>query len=86
MAIDVYAAAAVMIECPLSRSLVPAGVHVLSVDELSMTNLLLDCPDCGQDHPWGPADAVLFPGPGSGALHRRQEGSIGGGSPGEGLG
>jgi hypothetical protein len=77
MTVDVYAAAAVMIECPRSRSLVPTGLHVLSIDELTSTSLVLDCPDCGRDHSWGPADAVLLPGPGSEALLRRQEISIG---------
>ena len=45
MATDVYAAAAVMIECPRSRSLVPTGVHVLSVDELTPDDWLLGAPD-----------------------------------------
>jgi hypothetical protein len=74
-----YSAVAVLIECPEAGTLVPTGIHVETHHDLESTNLLLDCPDCGQDHPWEPADAVLASAPppnratvaGVGASHHR---------------
>jgi hypothetical protein len=55
----IYSMAAVLISCPATDALVPTGENVSSLDDLEPKNLLLDCPDCGDDHEWTPIDAVL---------------------------
>jgi hypothetical protein len=55
----IYSMAAVLIACPESGGLVPTGVNVRDLDELDAENVLIDCPDCGLDHPWTKFDAVL---------------------------
>lgn len=49
----------VLIECPQTRGLVPTGFTADHLDELEAENMLFDCPACGGDHPWTPADAVI---------------------------
>ena len=56
---DIYSMAAVLISCPETGGLVPTGVNVRDLDELNAENVLIDCPDCGLDHPWTSVDAVL---------------------------
>lgn len=51
--------AAVLISCPATGGLIATGVDVLDLEELEADNLLTACPECGTDHPWSPADAVL---------------------------
>jgi hypothetical protein len=50
----------VLIECPLTHQLVPTGFEAVDLDELEPSNLLIDCPGCGQDHMWMPSEAVLM--------------------------
>lgn len=38
---------------------VPTGANVHDLQDLDAENLLIDCPDCGLDHPWTNLDAVL---------------------------
>lgn len=49
----------VLITCPITDDLIPAGVEVDDLVELESDNLLTACPVCGRDHGWTPADAVL---------------------------
>lgn len=51
----------VLIACPVTGELVPTGVDVHSLDELEVDHLLIACPECSQDHEWGPTEAVLPP-------------------------
>ena len=55
----------VLIDCPISGALVPTGADAddaEDLDRLPDENLLIDCPDCGRDHEWTPAEAVLSAG------------------------
>ena len=52
--------AAVLITCPTTGGLVPAGVQAAELDELEPENLMSDCPECGREHRWEPMDAVLI--------------------------
>ena len=49
----------VLIPCPSAEWLVPTGKAVESLDELDESNILRRCVECGRDHEWTPADAVL---------------------------
>lgn len=49
----------VLIVCPITEDIVPTGVDVESIEELTTNHLLIACPQCGRDHDWTPADAVL---------------------------
>jgi len=50
----------VMIACPVTNQLTPAGIETASIEKLDQPQyLLIDCLECGQDHPWEPHDAVL---------------------------
>jgi hypothetical protein len=51
--------APVLITCPATHELIPAGIDVRQLDELADRNLLVACPECGHDHEWTPEDAVL---------------------------
>lgn len=52
----------VQISCPTTGDLVPTGVTAGSLEELGDDALLLiACPECGRDHEWAAADAVLAP-------------------------
>ena len=50
---------AVLIACPFNEGLVPTGMEVADLSDLPLRNVLIDCLDCGQDHPWTPNEAVL---------------------------
>jgi hypothetical protein len=50
---------AVLIACPFAEDLVPTRIDAASVDELDEENVLVDCPECGQDHQWTPLQAVI---------------------------
>jgi hypothetical protein len=56
----------ILISCPDSGALVPTGAHADrpddSLDDLPEENLLSGCPDCGSDHRWTRADAIVAPG------------------------
>jgi hypothetical protein len=56
---EVYSMAAVLISCPETGGLVPTGANARNLEDLDAENLLIDCPDCGLDHPWTNVDAVL---------------------------
>ncbi len=49
----------VLIPCPSADWLVPTGEVVERLDELDGSNVLRRCVECGRDHEWTPADAVL---------------------------
>ena len=50
----------VLISCPITRELIPTGVHVVSLEDVErQENLLIACPECGRDHEWKREDAVL---------------------------
>lgn len=49
----------VLIACPDTLDLVPAGFDADDRDELEPLSLLTDCPACSADHEWTPDDAVL---------------------------
>jgi len=49
----------VLIQCPFTEELVPTGAQAESLEALEADNLLIACPECGRDHEWTPADAVL---------------------------
>jgi hypothetical protein len=51
--------APVLISCPATEALVPAGIEVESLDEVVGDNVLVACAECGSDHSWTAADAVL---------------------------
>ncbi len=51
--------APVLITCPTTNELIPAGLDVSALEDLPDDNLLVACPECGQDHQWTPSDAVL---------------------------
>ena len=50
----------VLISCPRTFDLAPTGVEVANVQDVDEHNVLVDCPACGNDHEWGPDDAVLI--------------------------
>jgi hypothetical protein len=49
----------VLIACPVTGDLVPTGETVASLEELEDEYLLIACSDCGRDHEWTPAEAVI---------------------------
>jgi hypothetical protein len=49
----------VLILCPFADWLVPTGQSVDRVDDLDENNVLRRCVECGRDHEWTRADAVL---------------------------
>ena len=50
----------VLISCPITRELIPTGVHVVSLEDVErQENLLFACPERGRDHEWKREDAVL---------------------------
>ena len=49
----------VLILCPSAEWLVPTGKAVERLAELDESNVLRRCVECGRDHEWTPADAVL---------------------------
>lgn len=52
----------VLISCPITGDLVPTGVNATNLEELGDDKLLLIArPECGRDHDWTRADAVLAP-------------------------
>jgi len=51
--------APVLIACPVTGGLVPTGIEAEAEQELLEAHVLLACPDCGEDHQWRPADAVI---------------------------
>lgn len=51
--------AQILTECPVSGGLVPTSVDAENLDDLPLDNVLVACPDCGSDHAWTPADAVM---------------------------
>ena len=51
--------ASVLISCPTSGDLVPAGIDCDTLGELEASNVLAGCPDCNAEHEWTPVDAVL---------------------------
>ena len=51
--------ASVLISCPTSGDLVPAGIDCDSLEELEASNVLAGCPGCDAKHEWRPVDAVL---------------------------
>ena len=51
----------VLIACPVTGELVPVGTNVASLEALEGEYLLIACPECGGNHDWTPADAVLAP-------------------------
>ena len=54
----------VLISCPATGDLVPTGVQADDAEDfehLPAQNLLIACPECGQDHAWTIADAVVAP-------------------------
>ena len=55
-------ASIVLLRCPVTRELVPTGFWADSVDELEPDNELIDCPSCGNDHPWTPSSAIFSAG------------------------
>ena len=59
MLLEEYAAAVVLIECPVTHALVPTGTMAERAEQLPLISLLIDCPDCAQDHLWRAADGVL---------------------------
>jgi len=50
---------AVLISCPQTNGLVVTGADVTALEDLETENVLSSCPECGSDHVWTPADAVL---------------------------
>ena len=50
---------AVLIVCPFAEDLVPTRIDAESIDELDEENLLVDCPECGQEHRWTPTQPVM---------------------------
>ena len=40
----------VLIVCPITEDIVPTGVDVESIDELTTNHLLIACPQGGRDH------------------------------------
>ena len=50
---------AVLIACPDTFDLVPTGVHVADLAELSGEYTLAVCASCGAAHRWRPFAAVL---------------------------
>ena len=54
----------ILVVCPFTEDLVPTGQHADSAQELAALEgrfTLLACPECGHDHVWSAADAVLAP-------------------------
>jgi hypothetical protein len=51
--------AQILTECPESGGLVPTSVDAENLDDLPLDNVLVACPDCGSDHAWTPAEAVM---------------------------
>lgn len=49
----------VLILCPFAEWLVPTGQSVENLADLDETNVLRRCVECGRDHEWTRADAVL---------------------------
>ena len=49
----------VLVACPLTGEPVPTGYWADSLEELEPLNQLIDCPACGDDHDWSPAQAEL---------------------------
>ena len=54
--------ASVLISCPTSGGLVPAGIDCDSLEELEVSNVLAGCPGCNAEHEWTPVEAVLVVG------------------------
>lgn len=52
----------VLITCPITKSLIPTGIHVTNLEDVDDDNLLIACPECGRDHEWTRNDAVLAAG------------------------
>ncbi len=51
---------AVKILCPTTNELISTHVEADSLDDVEPTNnLRMNCPNCGRDHEWTVADAVL---------------------------
>lgn len=49
-----------MIHCPVTGNGADTGHELTSIPDVSPTrNLLVDCPECGQDHPWQVDDTFL---------------------------
>jgi hypothetical protein len=49
----------VLIACPVTGDLMPTGETVPNLEELEGEYLLIACSDCGRDHAWTPAEAVI---------------------------
>ncbi len=50
----------VLIECPVTDSLVPTGESADSLEDLDAEgHILIACPDCSRDHEWRAQDAVI---------------------------
>jgi hypothetical protein len=54
-----YAMPPILIACPVSGNLIPTGSEANRLGEASKPGVVLDCPDCGQDHEWDARDAVF---------------------------
>ena len=50
---------AVLIVCPFTEDLVSTRVDANDLGELEEDNVLVRCPECGQDHTWTPREAVV---------------------------
>ena len=50
---------AVLIGCPYADWFVPTGQTADRLESLQAHNTLRRCPECGRDHDWTPADAMI---------------------------